>query len=94
MGCGGKNGTGMGFSPFNIIPQICHTHSFIYHQCCVISAVEASLNNTITEVKVHQMNLNSKMHNHETYIRAGRHPEFFTGGWQLNPKLHIIYVWL
>jgi hypothetical protein len=40
----------------------------------------ASLNNTITEVKVHQTNLNNKMSNYVIYIRAGMHPEFLTGG--------------
>jgi len=38
-----RNGTGTGFSPFIIIPQMCHTHSIIYHQCCVTSAVDSIL---------------------------------------------------
>jgi hypothetical protein len=38
------------------------------------------------------MDLNNKMHNFAIYIRAGMHPEFFTGGWEMTPKLHTIYV--
>jgi len=50
--CDGQNGNGTSFSlstedfPLSVIPPVLHTHSFMYHGCCIILATDIFTQNT------------------------------------------------